>query len=130
MTQRRELKRYIGEVKRSLVCKRHQKRAFLRELQQGVEEYLCSHPSADMASLESVFGTPRQISESFLDADGAAAVKRLRLRRWICAAVAVALLAYLAFIIVSLIDVHREAHGFSREGILCAEPDFEGGGPA
>ena len=127
MLEQRELKRYLGEVRRSLVCPQRQKRAFMRTLQGSAEEYLASEPAADRAALEREFGTPGAIAESFLANDPASAVKKLRLKHWVLAALAVAVLAYLVFIVVSLIDVHEEAHGYFEEGILCAEPVNEGG---
>ena len=116
---RRWLRDYCADVSALLPCGRREKNALLRELRQNVEDYLADAPDAPPETLLSVFGTPEQIAESMLQTVQPAALrKKLTLKKAVLLALLAAVLIYAAFVVVSLIDVHTEAHGYFTEGIL------------
>lgn len=114
-----ELKKYYSEVSGAIVCSHKQKTAFMKELRSNVEEFLTSAPEATVEDIITCFGSPEIIAESFLEnADSAKIKKRLDIKKYIIIAIVVALLIYAVFVIISLIDVHTEAHGYFEEGIM------------
>ena len=116
---RRWLRNYFAETASLLPCGRREKHALLRELRQNVEDYLADAPEAPPETLLSVFGTPEQIAESMLQTVKPASLrKKLTLKKAVLLALLAAVLIYAAFVVVSLIDVHTEAHGYFTEGIL------------
>lgn len=114
-----ELKEYYREIEKLLVCDRKQKTAFMAELQANIDEYIAGAGETDMESIKAEFGTPEVIAESFLSNSNVLTIKKkLDIKKCIIIAVVIALLIYLAFVIMSLIDVHTEAHGYMQEGIM------------
>ena len=114
-----QLKAYYKEIHKLLVCDRKQKSAFMAELKANIDEYITSVGETDIDSIKSEFGTPETIAESFLSNSNAVTIKKkLDIKKCIIIAVAIALVIYLAFVVISLIDVHTEAHGYIEEGIM------------
>ena len=117
--ERRRLAAYYTEIASLLPCGRREKNRLLRELKADVNDYLAASPDAAPETVSAVFGTPEQIAESALQSVAPVALRRrLTLKRAALLALAVIVLAYLLFVVVSLIDVHMEAHGYFTEGIL------------
>lgn len=114
-------KQYDKAVSAALICSGKEKRTFLKALRADVEDYLSLEPQATAEQLAAQFGTPREIAAGFTVGDPEALAKRLRLRRIILFAVLAALALYLCFLVVSLIDVHEEAHGIFEEGLLTVQ---------
>lgn len=118
-TNNRELKEYYARISDAVLCDRKQKKAFLKELQSSVEEFRLSNPQASVSDIEAFFGSLEQIAASFTDnTDSVRLKKKLSVKRIVLLAVILALLVYVAFVVISLIDVHTEAHGYFEEGIL------------
>ena len=114
-----ELKKYYNEISTVLICERKQKKAFIKDLSANVDEYLAVCPEADIDKIKAEFGTPEEIASSFIaNSDTIKIKKKLDIKKLILIAVVVALAIYLAFIIISLIDVHTEAHGYMEEGVV------------
>ncbi|MGN1194517.1 MAG: DUF6120 family protein [Acutalibacteraceae bacterium] len=114
-----ELKEYYAQISNSVVCGRKQKNAFLKELKSSVEEFRLSNPQASVDDIKAFFGSPEQIAASFTEnSDGTKLERTLSVKKLLLLAVILALLIYVAFIVISLIDVHYEAHGYFSEGIL------------
>ena len=114
-----KLKEYYREIERLLVCKRKQKAEFMSALKADIDEYIATVGQADIENIRAEFGTPKKIAESFLsNSDALTVKKKLDVKRCIIAAVVAALVIYIAFVVISLIDVHSEAHGYIEEGIM------------
>ncbi len=123
-----ELKAYYSEIEKNIICDRKQKSAFMAELKANIDEYLATEGETDMEKIKAEFGTPEMIAASFLSGSDAAAIKKkLNIRKIILIAIVIALAIYLAFVIISLIDVHTEAHGYMEEGIMMIST-IKGGG--
>ena len=112
-----QLNSYYNEISSSVNCSKEEKKRFLGEIKKDIEDFMFSNPQSDMEQIISVFGTPVEIAESFepgrIKADNKKSILKM-----ILAAVIIALFFYLAFIVISLIDVHTEAHGYFSEGVL------------
>lgn len=114
-----ELKAYYSEIEKLLVCDRKQKTAFMTELMANIDEYIATVGKTDIDSIRAEFGTPEVIAESFLMNSDAVTIKnKLDIKKCILIAIVIALVIYLAFVVISLIDVHTEAHGYIEEGIM------------
>ena len=119
MTVKNELKAYYSEIETLLVCDRKQKLTFMAELKANIDEYLAISPDSDIEKIKAEFGTPEVIAESFLSNSNAAVIKKkLDIKKCILIAIAIVLAVYVAFVIISLVDVHTEAHGHMKEGIM------------
>lgn len=115
----KELKNYYLNIDRLILCDRRQKKEFLCQLKENVEEYLADSPEATLEDIEKVFGTPESIGGSFLEnADSEKIKKQLQLKRVLIIAALIALIIYALFAVLSLIDVHTEAHGYFEEVFL------------
>ncbi len=125
----RELKEYYSRINDAVLCDRKQKKAFLKQLKENVQEYICDAPEATMEDIEKTFGTPRTIAESFIvNADSGKIKKQIQLKKVLVIAVVIALIIYALFVVLSLIDVHTEAHGYFEEGFLAVGRIIKGGG--
>lgn len=128
MTVKNELKAYYSEIEKNLICEHRQKTAFMAELKANIDEYLAISPDADIERIKAEFGTPDEIASSFIgNSDVQTIKKRLDIKKSILIAIALALAIYLAFVVISLIDIHTEAHGFIEEGIMMIST-LKGGG--
>ena len=115
----KELKKYYNEIFSALICDRKQKKAFLNDFSANVDEYLTACPEADIDKIKAEFGTPEEIASSFIaNSDTIKIKKKLDIKKLILIAVIIVLTIYIAFIIISLIDVHTEAHGYMEEGVV------------
>ena len=115
----KQLKSYYREISSALICPQKQKKAFMRDFKNNIDEYLSTCPEADMDKIKAEFGTAQEIASSFVwGSDTAEIKKKLDIRKLLIIAVIIALAIYLAFVVISLIDVHTEAHGYIDEGIM------------
>ena len=115
----KELGDYYKEISSRVTCKGKQKRSFIKELKGEVDEFLMNSPDAGIDDIKSVFGTPSEIAESFTVNKTAAEEKNIfTVRKIVLYSAAFFLLVWILFAVISLIDVHTEAHGYFSEGIL------------
>ncbi len=124
----RELKKYYSRVSKTVFCSRKQKKEFIQQLKENVEEYVADTPDATIEDIKNSFGTPETIAESFMvNTDSAKIKKQIQIKKMIFIALIVALGIYALFVVLSLIDVHTEAHGYFEEGFLTVGNIIEGG---
>lgn len=110
---------YISSVSSLIICPLKQKKAFLAELRSDVENFLVETENATKEDIENFFGTPESIASSFISNTDSVDIKRkVSLKKILVVSMVVALLIYLAFVIISLIDVHTESHGYFEEGLI------------
>lgn len=122
--------KYLSDVSESMMCGRKKKTAVLSELKDGVEAFLAENGDANEETLISVFGTPEQIAQSVLQTEDPKKLKnRIALKKAVLIALTAALLIWGIFAVVSLIDVHNEAHGYLEEGMLRIGAVLQGGVP-
>ncbi|MBQ3137700.1 MAG: hypothetical protein IJB74_09505 [Clostridia bacterium] len=125
----KELKNYYSQIGRLILCGRKQKKDFLCQLKENVEEFVSDTPEATMEDIEKAFGTPESIGGSFIEnTDSIKIKKQIRLKKFLVIAVVIALIIYALFVVLSLIDVHTEAYGYFEEGFLTVGNMLKGGG--
>lgn len=124
----KELKNYYSRVGNSIICDRRQKKEFLCQLKENVEEFISDTPDATMEDIEKIFGTPKSISGSFIENTDSLKIRRqVQLKKVLIISVVIALVIYALFVVLSLIDVHTEAHGYVEEGFLAVGDVIKGG---
>lgn len=124
----KELKNYYSQIERLLFCDRKKKKEFLCQLKENVEEFISDMPEATMEDIVKVFGEPGTIAESFIaNADRARIKKQIQLKKVLVITAVIALIIYALFVVLSLIDVHTEAHGYFEEGFLAVGDMIKGG---
>lgn len=125
--QKIQLNAYYKEISSFAGLTGKQKKEFLNELKTTVNEYMELNPDCTIDDIKSVFGTPEEISLSFIENGNLTKVKRqINIKKVIIAAVITALLIWFAFAVISLIDVHLEADGTLTEGMLIISDITEG----
>ncbi len=124
----KELKNYYSGISRLALCSRRHKREFLLQLKENVADFIAEYPEATMEEIVQVFGSPESIAESItVNIDKEEIFRQIRMKRLLVFAVAAAIIIYALFAIISLIDVHTEAHGYFEEGILAVGRIIKGG---
>lgn len=115
----KELKAYFSDISKAIVCDRKKKKEFLGQLKNDVETYLAENGEATISQIEACFGSSESIAASFMENIGAERLKKsIDIRRAVIIALAAALVIYALFVVISLVDVHQEAHGYIEEGIM------------
>lgn len=119
---------YISSVSSAIICKPKQKKAFLNQLRSDVEAFVDENGKAAVNDIRNIFGSPESIAESFISNSDSGELKRkITFKKFIVVAIIAALLIYLAFVVISLIDVHSEAHGYFEEALICVACDMQKG---
>lgn len=94
----KQLKIYYKEIYSLTVCNKKQKKAFIKELKAAINEYTEQNPSYTIEDIRAVFGTPEEITLSFIENGSLTKVKKqLDVKRVIFTAVIIALIIWLAF---------------------------------
>ncbi len=114
------IKEYVSAVSGAVICNSKKKRRLLAQLRQDAEAFVAENEGATRQELEAFLGSPEVIAASVIVNSESSEIKsNISLRKTVAAAVLAALLIYLIFVAVSLVDVHIEAHGYIEEGIMC-----------
>lgn len=124
----KELKNYYSQITRLAVCERKKKKDFLLELKENIEEFVSDSPEATLEEIEKLFGTPEVIAQSLVsNTDSAKIRKQVQIKKAVVVSLIIALVIYALFVVLSLIDVHTEAHGYFEEGFLIVSGIVKGG---
>lgn len=115
----KQLKEYYREVSKAIVCNTKQKKTFMAQLKNDVDSFLLDSPDATIEEIKLCFGSAKNIAESFISSSDVKSIKKASdFKKILLIGIIVALLIYFAFVVLSLIDVHTEAHGYFREGLM------------
>ena len=99
---RKSVEGYLKEIERSLApIPRRRRKAFLNDFRGSVNSYLEEHRMASVQELQSFFGTPEAIAESFLHSGEFSTTKRLVSSRQ--RAVRIVLIAAYVLVVAALI---------------------------
>ena len=124
----RQLQEYLSEVSRSLICDKKQKKAIIGQLRADVEGFVAENDETSLEDIIGYFGSAESISASFMENVDTVKLKRsLDVKKVIVIALVLALVIYVLFVVISLVDVHDEAHGYIEEGIMMIKNNFVGG---
>lgn len=125
---KKQLQEYFREISNRVICPKKLKQEFINQLRNDIDCFISDNPGAKITDIKENFGTAEAIAESFTQGlDSSELKKKLSIRKMILVAVVIALVIYAAFVVISLIDVHNEAHGYIREGIMMMKNNIIGG---
>ena len=111
-----ELKKYYKKIRRTLLCPAKEKTKFISDFKNSVDDYLSSHPDASLEEVQTRFGTPRSIAETFAADLSAQTLRKYRRLRLIKIVIFSVLSAIAAFIIgLSIYILATNDPGFSYE---------------
>lgn len=114
-----DLDLYYKEISALVLCEKKKKAEILKSLKVEIADYLEASPDSDMDEIRAVFGSPEEIAAGFsAELSQNEIRKKLSIRKAVIAVLLFALLVWTIFAAISLIDVHTEAHGYFREGLL------------
>ena len=116
-----EIKAYLKETERSLTCSGKAKKRIMEELKKETAAFVVENPDAGKDELIKLFGTPEEIA-ACANTEAGQPVKGVNIKKAILCALTIVLALYAAFIVISLVDVHTEAHGYFESGILMLFP--------
>lgn len=126
-TSKRELRKYLRQIKAELFCPREMRKRILGELKGNVAAYLQEHPEATFTDIRENFGSPQQIAASYVEElSTPELIQKLKLRRRILRSVvaivgAAALLCialWISAIVTALISVHNSSDPYIETYIV------------
>ncbi len=125
---KKDLHVYFKEIDNLLICDRKNKKDFLADLKNDIDEFVQTESDANFNDILSAFGRPDEIAESFLkNTDVSNIKKKMNVKKLFLFLLLTVVLVYIIFIIASFIAVNTEAHGYYEEAILQAGILLAGG---
>lgn len=124
--QKSELKEYYKKISGSIISDNRQKKAFLKEIRENIDEFILMKPDATIDQIYIQFGSPEEIANSFIENNKLLITRKIKIKKMLCIGIGIIIFLYLTFIVASLIDVHEEAHGYFIEGFLIVQDLLKG----
>lgn len=122
----KELKRYIRDIKRCLLCETKLSRTFINDLKQSIDQFVEAEPDADINAVKNHFGSPEEIARAFFaEADIGDVRKKIRFRRIVSGFLIAVLLLWGIAVGYSVVDSNLSAHGYGEENIVIFDPEEE-----
>ena len=103
---KKDVKKYLSDVKKCLYCDRKTKSRFLKDLGENIDDYLSDDPDADFKNVIDHFGTPKSIAEEFAaqtDTDSLKKAKRNKNLKWVIIALLAAIALFIGVIAIIII---------------------------
>ena len=114
----RERKQYLKEIQKQLVCSGKQRKQFLDDFSDNMDEYLKDNPDASLSDLQEAMGTPQEIAENFLANESPAHIKkRMGIVKWVIVGIVAALVIFIIYLTAMLIDIHKAQRGHFHDVI-------------
>lgn len=115
----RERKQYLKQIKKQLVCKGAQRKAFMTSFEDNIDEYMKANPEADFAQLQDDMGTPEEIADAFLENESASRIKkRMSIAKWFAIGIAAVVVIYATTKIMILIEMYKSQNGYIEHEII------------
>lgn len=124
----KEIKNYVREVKKLLVCQGKEKRLIIRTVKNAVLNYAEDNNIQDIDEIYTHFGTPKKVAKQYLPEVNIKTLKRkINLHRFFVAVIAVTLSALALLLIWFLIEdfMHRDFITYITPAVELSEPDSE-----
>ncbi len=114
----KDIRNYISDVGRNLVCSRKLKKQILKDIENDVLDYTDNKQITDINEIYAHFGTPEEIAKAYLsDAEPQNIKKAINVRKVIIAAVVAIIMIYLGVMFFIVYDAHNETHGYFTESV-------------
>ena len=108
----KERKQYINKIKKLLFCSSKDRKKFLHDFNENIDDFLKDNPEASIDELQKAMGTPQEIAEEFLsNIDTKELRKRTSIVRVLIIIGAVALLIFATTLFCLWLDAHESRVG-------------------
>ena len=122
----KERNQYINQIKKLLFCSSKERKKFLKEFNDNIDDFLKDNPEASFNELQKAMGTPQEIADGFLgNADIKAIKKRTSIVR-VLIIIGVVGILILAITLLGLWLDAREAR-VGNHGVITTYKDNEDG---
>ena len=122
----KERNQYINQIKKLLFCSSKDRKKFLKEFNDNIDDFLKDNPEASFNELQKAMGTPQEIADGFLgNADIKAIKKRTSIVRVLIIIGVVGLLIFAITLLGLWLDA-REAR-VGNHGVITTYKDNEDG---
>lgn len=104
----KDIKAYLNDIGKYLVCRKKQKKIILEDIEVSVRDYVENANIDNISEVISRFGSPEDIAKSYLSELGnpSEVRKSLDKKRVVIAGVVIALVIWLIVGIIALVDGH------------------------
>ena len=118
-TRDKEIRDYYRQIERCLPGSAKAKKRIMDSIRQSVGSYLEENPKADMAAVQSHFGTPNSIAASYVEQmDTEEVIKKFDIKKTVigivCGALFLALLLWAVCLVMALVDEHDSDSGYGE----------------
>ena len=108
----KERNQYINQIKKLLFCSSKERKKFLKEFNDNIDDFLKDNSEASIDELQEAMGTPQEIADGFLgNADTKAIKKRTSIVRVLIIIGSAALLIFAITLLGLWLDAHKEHYG-------------------
>lgn len=123
----KDIRNYISDVGKNLVCSRKQKNQILKDIENDVLDYTDNKQITDINEIYAHFGTPEDLAKTFLSSADVKSVKRkIKTRNIVLAFTVVVLTVFAVFIGYVIADQHdASGHFFADSPIEVLSVSYE-----
>ncbi|HOH88412.1 DUF6120 family protein [Ruminococcus sp.] len=108
----KERNQYINQIKKLLFCSSKERKKFLKEFNDNIDDFLKDNPEASIDELQKAMGTPQEIADGFLGNTSTQDIKkRTSIVRVVIIFATIITLIITAVYVSAWIDAHRENNG-------------------
>lgn len=115
----KERNQYINQIKKLLFCSSKERKKFLKEFNDNIDDFLKDNPEASIEELQKTMGTPQEIADGFLgNADTKAIKKRTSIVRILVLGISIAVIIIAIFFITAWIDMYKNHRSYGEVTII------------
>lgn len=115
---KKEIKKYLREVNRNIICDFKTRRKYIGDLKASVYDYIDETNSESIVEVYSHFGTPQEIAKAFFEnADIRKIKKRMNLTKVFLIGIIIALVMWAGTLIYAVIDANYFSNEYDAETI-------------
>lgn len=108
----RDLKKYLAQVGRYLICSNKQKRKILKIIKASATDFIIENNILDLDELNERFGKPEDVAKTYLpDAKPDDIIKAVSKKKVFIIAIVIALVIFAAGVIAIVVENNKE-HGY------------------
>lgn len=114
----KDINKYLKSIRKMLICDNGIKNKFINDLKNEIHEYVYNKATINIQEIYEHFGTPKKISESFLqNTDIQNINKKIKLRKVFIVVCVLFLIFVGVSLAIALIDGHSSNNGYIVENI-------------
>lgn len=122
----KERKQYLKEISSSLVCSAKDRKKFINDFNDNIDEFINSNPETSIDELKKVMGSSQEIAEEFMaNASPKEIKKRISAIRILIISIVIIVLIMVIFLIAIFIDSFRAKRGHFNNTIIYSEAGSE-----